>query len=59
MASIFKRPGAKTYNVIYDVYEQVEVDGKLVTRRKPVWITGLSYKEAKDKKLKVEQQQKG
>lgn len=59
MASIYKRPGGKTYNVIYHIYEKVEVDGELVTKRKPVWITGLSYKDAKEQKLRIEQEQQG
>ena len=59
MASIYKRPGAKTYNVIYHVYEDVEKDGLIQKKRKPVWITNLTYKEAKAKKLEIETQQSG
>ena len=50
MASIYKRPNGKTYNVIYDVTDE---HGK----RKQVWESGLSYKEAKKRKLEIEAQQ--
>lgn len=50
MASIYKRPKGKTYNVIYDITDE---NGK----RKQVWETGLTYKQAKTRKLEVEAQQ--
>ena len=50
MASIYKRPNGKTYNVIYDV---VDEEGK----RKQAWETGLTYKQAKTRKLEIEAQQ--
>lgn len=50
MASIYKRPNSKTYNVIYDI---TDANGK----RKQIWESGLSYKQAKTRKLEIETQQ--
>ena len=49
MASIFKRPGSKTYSVIYDVTDD---EGK----RKQAWESGLSYTQAKTRKREIEEQ---
>ena len=45
MASIFKRPGSKTYSVIYDVTDD---EGK----RKQAWESGLSYHRQRPAKEK-------
>lgn len=50
MATIYKRPNGKTYNVIYDVTGD---NGK----RKQAWETGLTYKQAKQRKLEIESRQ--
>jgi hypothetical protein len=50
MATIYKRPGSKTYTVIYDVTDEKG-------DRKQVWEGGKSYNEARSRKREIENQQ--